>query len=68
MGMADMGGVSMGGPDYSGGTFDDPAPPKRAASRLRDVPSFDSIEQAAPAADPKRAPPPLPLLLLLLVG
>ena len=53
MGVDAMGGVSVGGPDYSGGTFDDPAPNKRAGSRLRDVPSFDSFEQAAPEP-PKR--------------
>ncbi|KAL4428176.1 hypothetical protein ABPG75_002265 [Micractinium tetrahymenae] len=52
MGMGDaLGGMSMGGPDYSGGTFDEPAP-KRGGSRLRDVPSFDSFEQAVPA-EPK---------------
>ena len=39
-------------PLRSGGTFEDPAP-KRAGSRLRDVPSFDSFEQAQPEA-PKR--------------
>ncbi len=53
MGMGDaLGGVSMGAPDYSGGGFDEPAP-KRAGSRLRDVPSFDSFDQAVPA-EPKR--------------
>lgn len=52
MGM-DMAGLSMGGPDYSGGTFEDPAP-KRAGSRLRDVPSFDSFEQAQPEAPKPR--------------
>ncbi|KAL4433034.1 hypothetical protein ABPG77_006461 [Micractinium sp. CCAP 211/92] len=52
MGMGDaLGGVSMGAPDYSGGGFDEPAP-KRAGSRLRDVPSFDSFDQAVPA-EPK---------------
>ncbi|KAI3428684.1 hypothetical protein D9Q98_007507 [Chlorella vulgaris] len=54
MGVGDTGGASMGGPDYSGGTFDDPQPVKRAASRMRDAPSFDSIELAAAAAEPKR--------------
>ena len=56
MGMGDL-GASLGGPEYSGGTYDDPAP-KRAASRLRDAPSFDSFEAAgggaAAPADPKR--------------
>lgn len=52
MGMGDaLGGMSMGAPDYSGGAFDEPAP-KRGGSRLRDVPSFDSFEQAVPA-EPK---------------
>jgi hypothetical protein len=45
----------MGNPDYSGGTFGDEPPPKRGGSRLRDVPSFDSMEQAAPNSDAKRA-------------
>ncbi|PSC75473.1 PHD finger ING2 [Micractinium conductrix] len=56
MGMGDqLTGMSMG-PDYSGGTFEDTVPTRqRAGSRMRDVPSFDSIEQAAAAAaaDPK---------------
>lgn len=42
----------------AGGTFEDTVPTRqRAGSRMRDVPSFDSIEQAAAAAaaDPKRA-------------
>jgi len=57
MGMGDAlgGGVSMGGPDYSAGTFDEPAP-KRGGSRLRDVPSFDSFDQAAVAAAAAAAP------------
>lgn len=53
MGLGDL-GVSMGGPDYSGGTFEDPVP-KRGGSRMRDVPSFDSLDQVAAEA-PKRAP------------